>query len=228
MFGELHERVRAARVENRVRQIGRDFLHPVGRDARGAASPVVFRQRARAGDVKFEVRIFLFQFAEFVVENDVRRRADAVKHGDFRFQFPPRGLARKSAKRRHARTAGDTYEMFVRLIDRQKFSDRRDDEQFVARLRPIHDARAHLAVALDGDFVKAAIQRAGRERVGALVSRRVRPIDRDELAGLEIGIVAVGPFEADGFGVGQFHRRRFDGHFENFFGHKIFNARQTR
>jgi hypothetical protein len=38
--------------------------------------------------------------------------------------------------------------------------------------------------------------------------------------------VAVGPFEADGFGVGQFHRRRFDGHFENFFGHKIFNARE--
>jgi hypothetical protein len=37
--------------------------------------------------------------------------------------------------------------------------------------------------------------------------------------------VAVGPFEADGFGVGQFHRRRFDGHFENFFGHKIFSAR---
>ena len=222
MFGELDEGVWAARVENRVRQIGCDFLHPGGRDARGAASPVVFRCHARAGDVKFELRIFLFQFAEFVVENDVRRRADAVKHGDFRLQFPPRGLAREAAKRRHARTTGDADEMFVRFVNRQKFSDGRDDEQFVARLRPIHDARAHLAVALDGDFIKAAIQRARRERVGALVIRRLRPIDRDELAGLEIGIVAVGPFEADGFGVGQFHRRRFDRHFENFFGHKIF------
>jgi len=228
MFGEFDERVRAAGVENRVRQIGRDFLHPVGRDARSAAFPIVFRRHARAGDVEFEIRIFLFQLAEFIVENNIRRRADAVKHGDFRRQFPPRGLAREPAKRRHARSAGNADEMFVRLIDRQKFSYGRNDEQFVARLRPIHDARAHLAVALDGDFVKAAIQRAGRERVGALVSRRVRPIDRDELAGLEIGIVAVGPFEADGFGVGQFHRRRFDGHFENFFGHKIFNARQTR
>ena len=221
MFGEFHKRVRTARVENRVRQIGRDFLHPVGRDARGAASPVVFRRHARAGDVEFEIRIFLFQFAEFVVENDVRRRADAVKHGDFRLQLSSRRLTHISAERRHARSAGDADEMLVRLIDRQKFSDGRDDEQFVARLRPIHEARAHFAVALDGDFVKAAIQRAGRERVGAFVIRRVRPINRDELAGLEIGIVAVGPFEADGFGVGQFHRRRFDGHFENFFGHKI-------
>ena len=119
-------------------------------------------------------------------------------------------------------SAGDADEMLVRLINRQKFSDGRDDENFIAGFRPIHHARAHLAVTLDGDFIGSAIQRAGRERVGAFVVGGVGPVERDELAGLEFGIVTVGPFEAEGFGVGQFHNCRLNQHFEDFFGHKFF------
>ena len=224
VLGEFNERVRAAGVENGVRQIGGDFLDPFRRDATGAASPIVFRRRARAGDKEFEMGIFLFQLADFGVEDDVLRLAHGIEDGDFRVELAARGFAGERAERRHTGTAGDADEMLVRLINRQEFSDGRDDEQFVAGLGPIHDARAHFTIALDSHFVKAAIQRAGRKRVGAFVVRRVGPVKRDELAGLEFGIMAVGPFKLERLGVGQFHRRGFDEHFENFFGHKVFKC----
>src|ERR1039457_5199439 len=221
-LGKLDERVWTAGVKNRVCRVHDMRLDPLRRDTARAAVPGMFRFQARAGDVKFEVRVFLFQLAEFTVEDDVAGRANAIKHGNFCLQFAPGGFAHEPAEWRHARTAGNADEVLVRLKHGQKFPDGRDNEKFIAGLCPIHDARAHLAVALDGDLVKAAVQRAGRERVGALVIRRVRPVERDELAVLEIRVVAVRPFEPDGFGVGQFPRSQFHRHFGYFSDHKFF------
>src|ERR1700722_15420214 len=124
VFGKFDERIRAARVKNRVRQVRDNFPDPLVRDAAGAAGPVVLRLHPRAGDVKFEVGILLFQLAEFGVENDVGGRAHAVKHGDFGIQLPARGLARERTEWGHARTAGDADQVLVRLVNRQEFSDR--------------------------------------------------------------------------------------------------------
>ena len=69
MLGEIHERVRAAGVEDGVGQIRGDFLDPFRRNAASAASPVVFRRSACAGDEEFEIRILRFELAELGVED---------------------------------------------------------------------------------------------------------------------------------------------------------------
>src|SRR6266545_4236729 len=220
MFGELDQLVRAAGVEDGVRQIVNVFLDPIGGDAAAAAGPRVLRVQSRAGDEKVEARVLQLQLVEFIVENDVVGGADAVKNRQLRFQFALRRLAHEGAERRHARTARDADQMFVRLVNRQEFSGGRNDEHFVARLCPIRNARAHLAVALHRGLEEPAVQRAGRERVGSFVAGSVRPVERDELAGLEIGIVTVGPLQPDRLGIRQFHCDLLDLHLGNLFGHK--------
>jgi hypothetical protein len=221
-LGKFHQGVRAASVKNGIGQIANMMLDPGCINAPAAARPIVLRLGTGAGYVEFEMRILFFQLAKFSVENDVLGLAYAVKDGDFGVQFPARSFANESTEWRHAGASGHTNQMLV--INGQKFSDRRDDKELIALLGPIHDARAHLAVAFDGDFVEAAIEGAGRKRISAFVIGRIRPINRDELAGLELGIMTVGPFKANSLGIGQFHHCRFDGHLENFFGHKNFSA----
>ena len=110
--------------------------------------------------------------------------------------------------------------MLVGFIHRQKPAGRRNDTQPVARLGPIHHARAHLAVALDRHVKKASVQRAGGQRIGPLVTRMVGPKKRNELAGLEIDVVAVRPFQVERLGIRQLGDDRFNQHFDHWFGHK--------
>ena len=106
-----------AGVENRVGQVGRHFLDRFRRNAPVSVGRVVLGCCARTGDVEFKMRVFLFQLAEFVVENNVVCRADTVEDGYFCGQLPPRRLPRKRPKRRHARTAGDADQVLVRFED---------------------------------------------------------------------------------------------------------------
>ena len=173
-----------------------------------------------AGHVEGEIRILPFQLPELVVENDPQRIPHAVQHRDLRVQLAQRRFARKRPERRNARSARHTNQMLVRLQHGQKLAHRRNDEQFVTRLGPVHHARAHLAVTLDRHLIITAFQRTGGKRICPFIGRRVRPVNRDELPRLEIRIMTVGPFQAQGFYIGKFGRDRLNCHFKNFFGHK--------
>ena len=66
------------------------------------------------------------------------------------------------------------------------------------------------------------------------MSRRVytwgiRPVDRDELPGLEFDPVVFGPFEAKRFRVGKLHVHRLDFHFDDLLlvGHDDISARNV-
>src|SRR5690348_1201105 len=116
--------------------------------------------QARAGDVEFEVRVLGFKLAELVVENDVGRGADAVEDADLCFKLATGCVADETTERGDARSAGDADQMFVRFEHRQEAASRRDDPKFLAGFNPVDEARAHFAVALYGDFVATAIERA--------------------------------------------------------------------
>ena len=212
LLSEIHERIRAAGVKNGIRQIGGDFLNPFRRDATGATRPIVFGRGAGAGNEEFEIGILGFELAKFRIEDDILRLAHAIKHRDLRVELAARGFAREGTERRDARTAGDADQVFIWFQHGEKLSHGRYDKNFITGFGPIHHARAHLAIALDGHFVKATI----------------RPVERDELARLEFGVVPIGPFEFKSFRVGQFHRCRFDDHFENFFSHSASGLEVSR
>src|SRR5687767_12577791 len=168
MFGGVYQSIRSAGIKNSVRlAIADDFLDPFRRDATAAARPRVSFPQPRAGHVEFEIGILLLKLTKLFIEDDVRGRTDAVKNRDSGFQFPARSLARKAAEGSDAGTAGDANQMLVRLVNRQEPSSRRKDHDFITGLGPVHDARAHLAFTLDGDFEKSTVQRAGRKRIGA-------------------------------------------------------------
>src|SRR5215469_4526692 len=126
--------------------------------------PIVLRLGAGAGDMKFKVRVLFLQLAKFSVENNVLGLANAVEDGNARGQFAACGFADVSTKRRDTRTPGNANEMFVVLVNGQKFSDGRDDKEFIAGLCPIHDTCAHFAVAFDGNFIEAAVECARGKR----------------------------------------------------------------
>src|SRR5437660_6506057 len=107
MLGELHQFVRAAGVENSVREIVNVFLDPFGGDAAAPSGPGILRVQPRAGDKEVELRVLQLQLVELVVEDDVVGRAHAVKNRDLRFQLALRPLAHEGPERRHARTARD-------------------------------------------------------------------------------------------------------------------------
>src|SRR6266536_733866 len=159
VFSELDQFVWPARVKHRVRQIVDVFLDPLGRDASAPAGPGILRVQPRAGDIEVKVGVVQLQLVELVVENDVVRRAHAVQDRNLRLQFASGGFAREGAKRCHPGTARDADQVLVRLVNWQESPGRRNDEHPVAWLRPIDNARAHLAVAFDSDLVKTAVER---------------------------------------------------------------------
>ena len=219
MLGELHQFVRTAGIENSVREIVNVFLDPFGGDAAAPSGPGILGVQPSAGDKEVELRVLQLQLVEFLVEDNVVGGADAVKNRDLRFQLALRRLAHEGPEGGHTRPAGDADQMFVRLVNGQEPAGRRNDEHFVTRFRPIHNASAHFAVALHGRLEEPAVERAGRQRVGALVARRVGPVKRDELAGLEIRVVTVRPLQPDGFGVRQFHGDLLDLHLDDWLRH---------
>ena len=123
-----------------------------------------------------------------------------------------------------AGTARDADKLFARRVVRQEFPGRRQHEHLVASFRPIHHARAHLAITLHRHLIRAAIQRAGRERVSAFVAGRVRPIHRDELPGEKFRVVTVRPLEPKRLGIRQLSGHRFDQHFNWFACHNVWKS----
>jgi len=191
-----------------------------GFNAAAAAGPGMIGSQPGAGDEEFEIRVGLFEFAKFFVKYNIVGGPHAVKNGDPRGQAAPGGFADKGAEGGDAGAAGDADEMRVRLEDGKESAGGRDDDHFVAVLDPIHHAGAHFALALDSHFVEAAVESAGAEGVGAFVGGAVGEVKGDELAGLEIRVVTLGPLEAEGLGIGQFHGGGHHDHFDDLFGHK--------
>src|SRR5207237_506943 len=146
-----------------------------GGDSSAPSCPWIFCYNPGAGHVKIKIRILLFQPTKLLVENDIIGGANAVEDGDFGFELAAGRLTHEAPEGRHAGTAGDANQMLVRFIDWQESAGWGNNYHLVACLRPIDDARAHFAVALDGHFVKAAIHGAGRKRISTLVGGSVRP-----------------------------------------------------
>src|SRR6185369_11038407 len=130
-------------------------------DAAAPAGPGIVRMEPSASNIEIEVGIDLRQFAEFGVEDDVIGRAHAIENGDARLQMTLGGLAHEASKRRYAGTACNANKMLVWFQDRQESACRRDNTNAITFLAPIHNARAHFSFALDGHFIKPAVQRAG-------------------------------------------------------------------
>src|ERR1051326_400486 len=82
---------------------------------------------------------------------------------------------------------------------------------------PIDDPSPPFAVAFDGDIKEAAIQRTRGKGISSFIFWLIKPAKGDKLASLEIGLIPVGPFQSQSFGVAQLELGRFDEHFNDRF-----------
>ena len=161
MFDGVDHVVGAAGVEDGVGGVIDEALHPLRGDAATAAGPGVFGSQAGASHHKLEARVAGLQGKKFFGEDDVAGGSHRVENGDTGIQILLGGLADEATEGRHARAAGHANEVLAwRVEHRQEAAGRRDDEHAVTGLDPVHDAGAHLAIALHGDLVVASIQRA--------------------------------------------------------------------